>query len=261
MRSVRPGRLVKGGECARIEGPCVRWRATAPEAVTRRYRSAWPSRHAQTATLSTAALSFMTVSPGVSATGTWSVSARTKGFHTPDRGHPLHGAAGLGQPGHPNRRGAFGVQRRSCLKRLCEAPVRLRALAGKQIPEHSLADQLMPEGIAVGVCDQHVGGPGRPQPGSQRSIITPCRGRQQCVAHPGPAHGRGPQQLLGLFRQVLNRAEQQLAQRPRKIGADRPVGVQQGLGVQGFPPPRSYTALMIEGTGGGPRMPSSWAAT
>jgi hypothetical protein len=30
-------------------------------------------------------------------------------------------------------------------------------------------------------------------------------------------------------------AQQQLAQRPRKIGADRPVGVQQGLGEQGVP--------------------------
>jgi hypothetical protein len=80
------------------------------------------------------------------------------------------------------------------------------------------------------------------------------------VAHKGPAHRRGPHQLLGLFRQVLNRAEQQLAQRPRKIGADRPVGIQQGLGEQGFPP-RSYTALMIEGAGGRPGMPSIWAAT
>jgi len=184
VRSVLPARLVKGRQVRPHRGAMGPVASYGTRSCDAPVSVSVTARHAQTVTLSTAALSFMTVTPGVSATGTWSVSARTKGFHAPDRGHPLHGAAGLGQPGL-NRRGAFGVQRRSCLKRLCEAPVRLRALAGKQIPEHSLTDQLMPEGIAVGVGDQHVGGPGRPQPGSQRSIITPCHGRQHCVAHPG----------------------------------------------------------------------------
>ncbi len=130
---------------------------------------------------------------------------------------PRHRHRGLG-PG----RGSQGES---------EPPVRLRPLARQQLFQHRLADQLMPEGVPVAVADQHVRRHRGPNRRGQRSILPRRHRGQQPVPGTGPAHRRGPQQLLGRLGQVLDRPE-----RPRQGGADRPVPVHQRLGEQRIPP-------------------------
>jgi hypothetical protein len=88
----------------------------------------------------------------------------------------------------------------------------LRALSGKQVHEHRLADQFMAEHITVGVADQNAGRDGRAQGSGQRGVIRAGHRGQQGVTDPRPAHGRYAHHLLSLLRQVLDRSEQQIAQ-------------------------------------------------
>ena len=90
----------------------------------------------------------------------------------------------------------------------------------------------MPEGVPVGVADQHVGVDSRTQGGRQGRVIEPGHGREQQMTEPRAAGGSDPQRLLRPFRQHRDRSQQQIPQGHRQLGADRAVGVHQGLGEQ-----------------------------
>ena len=75
------------------------------------------------------------------------------------------------------------------LQRRGEGAMRLSALSGQHLLQHRLADQLMPEGVSVGIADQHVGLDGRAQGGRQRRVIEPGHGREQQMTEPRAARG------------------------------------------------------------------------
>ena len=74
--------------------------------------------------------------------------------------------------------------------------MRRRALAGKQVAQHGLAEKLMPECVAISVTDQHVAGYRRAQRGRQRGVIEPGRRDKQRMPDPVSAHGDDPQHLF-----------------------------------------------------------------
>ena len=113
-----------------------------------------------------------------------------------------------------------------------EGAVRLGALARQHLRQHRLTDQLMPEGVSVSVADQHVSVDGRAQGGRQGCVIEPGHGREQQVTQARATHGGDPQRLLCPFRQHRDRGQQQIPQGCGQLGADRSIGVHQGLGEQ-----------------------------
>ena len=85
--------------------------------------------------------------------------------------------------------------------RLCTWP----ALAGQQLVVHRLADQRVPEHVAVGFGQQHVGRHGRAQRPAERGAVQPGHRGQQAVADPLAARAGDPDHLLRLFRQPPQR--------------------------------------------------------
>jgi hypothetical protein len=109
--------------------------------------------------------------------------------------------------------------------------VHLAELAGQQLIVHGLADQRVPERIAVRVGKQHIcrhGGPYRP--GEDGAVHPGDRGEQP-VTSPLAAGARDADHLLRLLRQPAQAGYQQVAQRLRQPGAQLPV-TKEGLHEQ-----------------------------
>jgi hypothetical protein len=70
----------------------------------------------------------------------------------------------------------------------------------------------MPEAVSVGIGHHHVGRDRWPQHSGQLRVTEPGDCGQQLMAHSGAACGGGPQYLLARLGQLLDRAQQQIAQ-------------------------------------------------
>ena len=101
--------------------------------------------------------------------------------------------------------------------------MQLAALAGQQLIVHRLADQGVPEHVAVGVGQQHIGRHRRPQRPGERGAVQPGDRGQQRVTSPLAARARDPDHLLRLFGQPPHAGHQQVAQRLRQPGAQLAV--------------------------------------
>ena len=89
----------------------------------------------------------------------------------------------------------------------------------------------MPEGVPVGVADRHVGVDSR----TQAAVRSRHRARSLPRAaddEPRAARGGDPQRLLASVPAASRPGQQQIPQRHGQLGADRAVGVHQGLGEQ-----------------------------
>jgi len=122
--------------------------------------------------------------------------------------------------------------RRCGLNRLREPAMRDHPLTGKEVGEHSLAEQLMPETIAVGVADQYVRGYGRTQRAREGGVVEIGRRSHQRVRDMVSAHRGHPQCLLRFRRQLFHSGENQVPQRPRQPGDEAAVPVHERLGEQ-----------------------------
>ncbi len=115
---------------------------------------------------------------------------------------------------------------------------RLRELTGKHVLEHRLADQLVPEGVAVGVADHYVGVDGRTQGGRQGRVIEPGHRGKQRVTKPRAAHGGDPQRLLCPLGQHLTAACSRSRKDDGSPGLSVPSEFTRASVSSGTPPPR-----------------------
>ena len=90
-------------------------------------------------------------------------------------------------------------------------------LTRQQVVVHGLADQLVPEGVAVALGAQHVGGHRRAQRPDQRAVVQAGHGGQQRVPGHRTARAGDAQHLLGVLRQSAHAVEQQIAQGFRQL--------------------------------------------
>ncbi|GAA2842788.1 hypothetical protein GCM10020220_034830 [Nonomuraea rubra] len=100
--------------------------------------------------------------------------------------------------------------------------------ARQQVVVDGVADERVPEGVAVAVHEQQPGAYDGPQRLVQRQVVEPGDGAQHVVRRPAPGHGGDPQHVQPLGGQPLGPGEQQLPQRGGRGGA----GVGERLGEQ-----------------------------
>ena len=115
---------------------------------------------------------------------------------------------------------------------LGEAAVQPSVLTGQQVFVHRLADQLVPERVAVAPRVQHVGDHRGPHRASQRRVIQAGHGSEQRVPGRLAAGAGDPQHLLGVLGQPAHAVEQQVAKGFRQLRAQLPVTAEQGLDKQ-----------------------------
>jgi hypothetical protein len=99
-------------------------------------------------------------------------------------------------------------------------------LGGQHVPEDRLADEGVPERVAVGLGHEHVHRHRRPHRGEQRAVADAGDRGEQRVPAPLPGHAQGLQHLLGLGGKTADVGEHQVAQRFRQPGIEV-VAVQQ----------------------------------
>ena len=112
-----------------------------------------------------------------------------------------------------------------------EPAVHLARLAGQQLVVDRLADQGVPEDVAVGLGPQHVGRHRRAQRPAERGAVEAGDRGQQPVTDLVAARAGDPDHLLGLFRQPPQPGHQQVVQGLRQPRAGLAVPHQR-LGEQ-----------------------------
>lgn len=114
-----------------------------------------------------------------------------------------------------------GDQRGVGLQGFGVAPVEAGAFAGQQVVGDGLADQGVPEAVAVAVGRgaEDVGVDGGPQRLDEVVLGEPGDGGQQSVLHGGAALGDDPGDPLGALGQALHADQEQIAQRVGEAGA------------------------------------------
>ena len=130
-----------------------------------------------------------------------------------------------GGPAGRNKRGV-GVDG------LGETAVQPSVLARQQVFVHRLADQLMPERVAVAPRVQHVSDHRGPYRAGQRRVIQAGHRPEQRVPGALAAGAGDPEHLLGVFRQPAHAVEQQVAEGFRQLLAQLTVTAEQGLDEQ-----------------------------
>ena len=115
---------------------------------------------------------------------------------------------------------------------LGEAAVQPSVLARQQVFVHRLADQLVPERVAVAPRVQHVGDHRGPHRARQRRVIQAAHRPEQRVPGALAAGAGDPQHLLGVLRQPAHAVEQQVAEGFRQLRAQLAVAAEQGLDEQ-----------------------------
>ena len=113
-----------------------------------------------------------------------------------------------------------------------EAAVQPSVLARQQVFVHRLADQLVPERVAIPAPVQHVGDHRGPHGASQRRVIQASHRPEQRVPGHRSAGAGDPQHLLGVFWQPAYAVEQQVAEGFRQLLAQLAVTAEQGLDEQ-----------------------------
>ena len=115
---------------------------------------------------------------------------------------------------------------------LGEATVQASMLARQQVFVHRLADQLVPERVAVTPRVQHVGDHRGPHRARQRRVVEAAHRPEQRMPGGLTARAGDPQDLLGVLRQPANAVEQQVAEGFRQLRAQLAVAAEQGLDEQ-----------------------------
>jgi hypothetical protein len=94
---------------------------------------------------------------------------------------------------------------------------------------HRLADQLVPERVAVAPGVQHVSDHRGPHRAGQRRVVQAGHRSEQGVPGRLAACAGDPEHLLGVFRQPADTVQQQVAEGFRQLRAQLAVTAEQGL--------------------------------
>ena len=123
-------------------------------------------------------------------------------------------------------------QRRVGVDGLGEPAVQAAVLARQQVVVHGLADQFVPERVAVPAGVQHVGGHRGTDRAGQRRVVKSAHRGQQPVPGRRAAGAGHPEQFLGVLRQPPDALQQQVTEGFRQLPAYLAVTAEQRLDEQ-----------------------------